>query len=132
MKNEQLGALQVSSIVRLEGSPDDPEQIADLVWAPCPVNKMLWPAEMLDPLNLPPCRSIPSRAINHMTKQQRVSWLPRDLWHPDDDVGGDLAFGDAGGSPAGEQGNCSPLASSSVVLYIFRAYCILSEHSIMQ
>lgn len=98
-------ALQVSSIVRLEGSPDDPEQIGDLVWVPCPVNKLLWPAEMLDPLNLPPCRSIPSRAINHLTKQQRTSWLPRDLWHPEDATGGDQSSKDAADKPTTEQGN---------------------------
>lgn len=80
--------------MRLEGSPDDPEQISELVWVPCPVSKAYWPAELLDPMNLPPTRTIPSDAVSVLSREQKKKWLPRELWDLEDAVGGNLAYGD--------------------------------------
>lgn len=54
--------VQMSEVVRLGGQHSDADGCGMLVWAQTD-GSLWWPAEALDPLHLPPARSLPPAAL---------------------------------------------------------------------
>ena len=50
-------------VVRLQGAPSEADSIGELVWVLDELSGCWWPAELLDPFNLPVDRQLPKGAI---------------------------------------------------------------------
>ena len=55
--------LQMMEVVRLQGAPSEADSIGELVWVLDELSGCWWPAELLDPFNLPVDRQLPKGAI---------------------------------------------------------------------
>ena len=55
--------LQMMEVVRLQGAPSEADSIGELVWVLDELSGCWWPAELLDPFNLPIDRQLPKGAI---------------------------------------------------------------------
>ena len=50
-------------VVRLQGAPSEADSIGELVWVLDELSGCWWPAELLDPFNMPVDRQLPKGAI---------------------------------------------------------------------
>ncbi|KAL0032292.1 hypothetical protein WJX79_002892 [Trebouxia sp. C0005] len=66
---------EMSEVVRLGGQHSDADGCGMLVWAQTD-GSLWWPAEALDPLHLPPARSLPPAALAELTLSQMQTSLP--------------------------------------------------------
>lgn len=71
--------MKVANVVRVQGVSSTSEHISDLVWAMCPIASYWWPAEKLDPFNMPPGRELPTDALLDLKPHERKYWLPSEI-----------------------------------------------------
>ncbi|GAB4814995.1 hypothetical protein N2152v2_002041 [Parachlorella kessleri] len=67
---------QAQEITRIPDLLSDADMIGGLVWAEDPVSGLWWPAEVLDPYNMPKGRMLPEACEERLSAIERVASLP--------------------------------------------------------
>jgi hypothetical protein len=77
LKNGTRISAEAHEIVRIPGLLTDADMIGDMVWAYDRAAGCWWPAEKLDPLNMPAGRDLPAGALRALSADEKLASLPQ-------------------------------------------------------
>ncbi|KAI7841433.1 hypothetical protein COHA_004828 [Chlorella ohadii] len=77
LKNGTRISAEAHEIVRIPGLLTDADMIGDIVWAYDRAAGCWWPAEKLDPLNMPAGRDLPAGALRALSADEKLVSLPQ-------------------------------------------------------